>query len=884
MSPIKSILSVALACSCLFGTISSAALNETISASLVSSSKTESTSSQESSTISLSSSLTNSNSTKDSDIQKLGKKYLKKSLSLDYTDPKFENEINQSQKDAILKALKKWKGELPMDNKFTVTSYANLKSDTLTSKNQSKKKAKKTPNALVVYMWASIPNPKWDNSKIFNYKDYEEGDPRTINIEFNVLLKQNKNDWKAILERDVDVKTESLDLIEIPEDVKIMQDLFSTNKTDNLFTSDAEVLFESSSSITTTPISQNVLSSISSISSSSNQNSVSTSSKTIGLLDILFNSPKVSAGDTDYSWPWKSGQTWTVNTGYGWHECSKPSETEYSYSEGIVVSGCAFDMSPNSSANSEILAPKSGNIRRACKDSSQGFVRIGEMSILHINQNGMIADNVSVTKSQKIGDMFYPTSYNLPGNGFTSRCGTLYGAHIHIKFATTPMIIDGTTITHNSSLPSTLTSQNQSKPPITLPNMTSVQPPQNAWWKALDSNCRLDSIVVIKARDNGDCQKLQFYSDYSIRNPFGQCLDAGSPTKKLIFFNCNNTDNQKWKQENSSGKIWSFARENGTNNVRCIEYSGLNDNDEVSILPCSSDSRQKWWFDVGITQENLPATIAAFNNYTSQLWPQDNGNFRFGVDGTNYDNNPAVKLQSYTNGLSQKWGFDWNTRQIKGINDKCLDAGNVNDSNNRWLRVSNCHGGLNQKWYLDTVGRIHSEEKNSLCIDSASGSNNNSTLYIGACHSLNNQKWSGNISMNSKETFYPLYSAYNNSFGFDIWGGTANGTAIKLGQIWGGNNQQFEYNSTSQEIRSKDGRCVDAGDINNSNNRWLRINTCHNGQNQKFYADNYGRIRSNASSNLCIDSANGDANGSTIYMGGCHLGNNQRWWWKGYLN
>ena len=127
---------------------------------------------------------------------------------------------------------------------------------------------------------------------------------------------------------------------------------------------------------------------------------------------------------------------------------------------------------------------------------------------------------------------------------------------------------------------------------------TAVQPPQSAWWKALDSGCTLDSVVVIKSRDNGDCQKLQYFGDKSIRNPFDQCLDAGSNTKKLVFNTCNGSNNQRWKQENSTGKIWSFQREDGTNNARCIEYSGLNDNDEVYVLPCRADDKQKWYFEI----------------------------------------------------------------------------------------------------------------------------------------------------------------------------------------------------------------------------------------------------------------------------------------------
>jgi hypothetical protein len=62
--------------------------------------------------------------------QTISKKTLNKKLSLEYTADRFKTDLNQSQKDAIIKALKKWKLELPIDNKFTVASIANLKSNT----------------------------------------------------------------------------------------------------------------------------------------------------------------------------------------------------------------------------------------------------------------------------------------------------------------------------------------------------------------------------------------------------------------------------------------------------------------------------------------------------------------------------------------------------------------------------------------------------------------------------------------------------------------------------------------------------------------------------------------------------------------------------------
>lgn len=186
----------------------------------------------------------NSNKTT-SDQAPEAKKVLKKKLSLDYTATRFETDLSKDQKDAILTALKKWKGELPIDNSFTVTSIASLKTDTNETTSKVKKSKKETPNAQVVYMWARSANPNWPAGRIPTGEESEEGDPRFIRTEFNVLLKQNKNGkYKASIERDVEVKTESLDVSESTLDDKIYQDLFATNKADNALTATTDILVE----------------------------------------------------------------------------------------------------------------------------------------------------------------------------------------------------------------------------------------------------------------------------------------------------------------------------------------------------------------------------------------------------------------------------------------------------------------------------------------------------------------------------------------------------------------------------------------------------------------------------------------------------------------
>jgi hypothetical protein len=688
MSPLKHILAIATVFSCLFSSISSIALSS------ISSSTSSKSTSQSSQTSSVSSTIS-SQQIELADKLPNGKKQLKKPLSLDYTNPKFETEITQSQREAILKALKKWKGELPVNNTFTITSWADLKTETADGAKQSKKKDKKTENAQVIYMWASTPNTKWDNSKLFDAEDYESGDPRFIRTEFNVLLKQSKKgDWKASLERDTEVKTDSESITESPEDQKVYQDLFGTDKADNLLTATSDILVGSislasstSSSLTSistiitssSVISSNISNNSSTIANSSQaQSNSNTSSKKVGFLESLLNlgSVKASAGENDNSWPWKAGETWNVNTGYGWHECSTPSETNYAYSEGITVSGCAFDMSPNSSAGTDILAPKSGNIRRSCKDDSQGFVRIGEMSILHINQSGIISDNVTVNKSQKIGNLFYPTNYNLPGNGFKSRCGTLYGAHLHIKFAVNNMVVDGTTIVHNGTLPSTLTSQNTTN---TTQNVLfrDVNSGNNSIWKFSNTSHTGDTAFP---NNVGPEWKVAGFGDFN-----------ADGYQDILWRNSNNGQNVLWEMQNGViSKDWGI-----------ISTVGLD-------------------FSV--------AGIGDFNGdgYADILWRNNNGNNVI----WNYQRN----VKTGDSGNFSYVPTDWKVVSVadfSGDGKADIFWRNNNGSNvlwnmNNWSTIPTSNDGLefvDNTWYVAGVADFNNDQKKDIFWRNNNGSN-----------------------------------------------------------------------------------------------------------------------------------------------------------------
>jgi hypothetical protein len=86
----------------------------------------------------------------------------------------------------------------------------------------------------------------------------------------------------------------------------------------------------------------------------------------------------------------------------------------------------------------------------------------------------------------------------------------------------------------------------------------------------------------------------------------------------------------------------------------------------------------------------------------------------FDVSGNNPADQTRVQVWNDNGTTAQKWGYDSSTKQIKGLNNKCLDAGDINDSNNRWLRIHTCDNNNNKKWYMDDQNRLKSFARDDL--------------------------------------------------------------------------------------------------------------------------------------------------------------------------
>jgi hypothetical protein len=606
----------------------------------------------------------------------ISKKQLKKVLSLNYTNPKFENDLNSDQKSSILKALKKWKGELPIDNKFTVTSIADLKSETNSEGKNHRKKSSKTSNAKIIYMWSQTLNPNFDPK---NPNESEEGDPRFINAQFNVLIKQNKNGtWKASIERDPEVKTESVDITETDEDAQIYKDLFATDNTDNEFTATEDVLIEDSNTLFETPSKSTAINTI--ISSTSSSATLSSliipiisptesnptpvqKEKTSWLQNILrFGSISANAQVTqqyNYSWPWKGGDTWAI--GQGWHDCEliSPSNGNLSYTGSPT--GCALDVQPvntNNIAQSDtVLAPITGAITRSCNDGVQGMYKFGNMSVLHLSASSMLnGDGAFVRKGDNVGKVFNPnifpkTDPRWTVNGFSTLtnngngilgCGITQGSHLHIKISSITNPVPNHTETDGSVKSENMFYQN-------LIGSTTID------GKYLQGA----KITPIRA-DN-----KQNY------NPFGNIIDSNSTFLTSQNYSNTNTYTGKIKSFNTPNKIFDIYDFNG-NNGAAVQLYEAGTNNPVN---------QRWYFD------DVNRQVKGMNGKCLE------------VASTNY-----IKMQDCTATASQKWQFNSNNQIISEANSMCIEAqsGIIDGS---LLIVNTCNtSNNNQKWnFADIV-------------------------------------------------------------------------------------------------------------------------------------------------------------------------------------
>ncbi len=140
-----------------------------------------------------------------------------------------------------------------------------------------------------------------------------------------------------------------------------------------------------------------------------------------------------------------------------------------------------------------------------------------------------------------------------------------------------------------------------------------------------------------------------------------------------------------------------------------------------------------------IQSTNIPENL--YNSTNGLISYSANPALVMTVVNSNPNDQTAVRLQTNINNLHQKWRYDPQTREIQGLNDKCLDAGNTNDSSNRWLRIQTCSKKDNQQWYSDNKSRIHSLANFGMCIELKYDTEYVYKLVLNPCSDNENQEF-----------------------------------------------------------------------------------------------------------------------------------------------
>jgi Peptidase family M23/Ricin-type beta-trefoil lectin domain len=610
-----------------------------------------------------------------------------------------------------------YESETKLDKK-SQDRYDNCKKE-VSKKRTKRNKNKPTP---------CVKNPTQVNDHITD-EDYNVlWDSVNQQIEINNKVDQN-------IERPISDYLTSEQLLEAntSSSSSSLSSLSSNSDSNSSVNSQSSLIFSSSiitiqnSSSSSLSISS-ILPSVISLSSSSNLES----SSKVSLLESIFNfgAIKVSAGVEDgFRLPYTGG--------------AQPKLTSKAYDLNVPthINYSAFDFISNG-FSTDILAAKTGKVIFDA-DTSGGFGKHliikaddGSLAIYaHLDSKNVSLNN-TVSRGTKIGvegstgnvtgqHLHFETLAYAPCSGTTLSCwgsADYKNAKLLPKFDECYADRGGNANTIpdcSNGYPNNVGFWYQSiNYPMADITMTQVQPPLNDWQRSMDSGCTLNSIVVIKQRYGNDCQKMKFnWGDSSIRNPFGQCLDAGNMngSQKLTFYTCNGSNNQRWRHDGGNGRIWTLQKDNSNRN-RCIEYSALNNGDEVYILPCSNDSRQKWYSgDLGIAQESLPTTTPTYNKYmfkrtgTTQCLDMYAPSNYSKVDTWTCNSSDNDQIFEAVPGVNGSFAY----RRI-GTNF-CVDA--WNPSNNTSVYAWTCdYNASNHNWYYNWSSKMFQQRNTSQCL------------------------------------------------------------------------------------------------------------------------------------------------------------------------
>jgi hypothetical protein len=164
-----------------------------------------------------------------------------------------------------------------------------------------------------------------------------------------------------------------------------------------------------------------------------------------------------------------------------------------------------------------------------------------------------------------------------------------------------------------------------------------------------------------------------------------------------------------------------------------------------TMCPLNIDSVSFDCNDGANIYQNIRSTNSqnnSFNLYSGQIQYSMNSTLVMTVLGSNPQSQTPIRLQNNIQNLHQKWQYNILNHQIRGLNEKCIDGGDISNPNNRWLRIESCSGGNNQQWYVDNKGRIHSLANLGLCVELQYDYQLIYQLVLAPCGTIEQQKFS----------------------------------------------------------------------------------------------------------------------------------------------
>lgn len=572
----------------------------------------------------------------------------------------------------------------------------------------------------------------------------------------------------------------------------------------------------------------------------------------------------------DYKLPFRAGEVWQTDYDYGVHTDSR---------------GLGFDFYATKNSSLDIFAPTGGKLIRGCSAGNATvlglYTNSGDyLRFVHMDGRtvGINADQTKqVNQGDYLGKVIGAGTFETPTCKLSSD-----GPHLHLgwltemcNFTIDDYTFDCSGITscpgvgvYNVSCNRKYLGKQFNSTLITNSNYT------NNYNDRISSEA-LDSYNLTVERGSSDnqtpvimwenrdmkSQKWEYNPQTGeVRGLAGKCLDAGSGTQdqNLRIEGCHGQASQKWKYDVQSRLV------NPIRNLCIDSYSGNSNGSRLYMGACHDKPNQKWSVPIRVAT----ASFESVNQSITILGK----NLALDVKGGNFYNQNQVWLYSDNDSITQKWGYDRATGNIRGLSGKCLDAGDGIVGQN--LRINECNGQIQQQWDLTKTSELRNR-KNNLCIDSFSGYSSESRLYLYHCHGGSNQKWRiGNINP-TPELNSEIASKTNTAFVLDVKGANPDNQA-KL-QLYSRNDtiaQRWKFNVSTGEIKGLTTKCLDAG--SGIGGQDVRINDC-NGQPQQQWELNANSQLVNKSKGQCMDSFNGNKLESRLYVGVCHEGNNQKW-------